>query len=320
MRQKSYISRLGLALIFITKRAEMCTSMNATVFATKENNDMEVELAQPVTQNTMQAAKASAMAILPKNFAEMLAVADQLAKTELVPKDMRGKPESVMVALQMGLELGLMPMQAIQSIAVINGRPSVFGDAALAIVMAHPEYAGHTEDVQDDHTTATFTRRGNEPCVRTFTLEDARKARLLEKDTYKMYQRRMLQMRARAWAMRDSFADALKGVAIYEEHDQPERVINPDQPQPKAKAVQEKLAARKASTTDNAPAPTNAVIDGATGEILDADAIMKKLTEAKTAEELREAADLARSIKGAEQKLKANETYRASLKRIRGEK
>jgi len=277
----------------------------------------EVELAQPVTQNTMQAAKAAAMAILPKNFTEMLAVAEQLSKTDLIPKDMRGKPQDVMIALQMGLELGLMPMQAIQSIAVINGRPSVYGDAALAIVLQHPDYEWHIEDPKDTQCTATFKRRGMEACERTFTLEDARKARLLEKDTYKMYQRRMLQMRARAWAMRDSFADALKGVAIYEEHEQPERVINPDAPPPKAKAVQDKLAARKAAAAAPAPHEPAEVIDGATGEVIDADTIIKKIAEAKTPPELTEAADLARSIKDEGKQAEAQAAYKKSLKRIR---
>ena len=82
--------------------------------------------------------------------------------------------------------------------------------------------------------------------------------------------------------------------------------------------MQEKLAARKtASTTDNAPAPTTAVIDGATGEILDADAIIKKLTDASTTDELATAADLARSIKEDAKKAAAQTAYKASLKRIR---
>lgn len=279
----------------------------------------ELELAQPVTQNTMQAAKAAAMAILPKNFTELLAVAEQLSKTDLIPKDMRGKPQDVMIALQMGLELGLMPMQAIQSIAVINGRPSVYGDAALAIVIAHPDYEWHVENPQDTQSTATFKRRGNEACERTFTLEDARKARLLEKDTYKMYQRRMLQMRARAWAMRDSFADALKGVSIYEEQERaPEKNMgDAEVVPPKAKAVQEKLAARKSAAASPEPAKSAAVIDSTTGEVFDADAIIKKIAEAKTAPELTEAADLARSIKDEAKKGEAQAAYKTSLRRIR---
>ena len=99
----------------------------------------------------------------------------------------------------------------------------------------------------------------------------------------------------------------------------PERDITPAEPTPtKARAVQEKLANRKtASTIDPAPAPTTTVIDGATGEILDADAIIKKLAEAKDTAELTAATDLARSIKDDAKKVEANATYKASLKRIR---
>jgi len=126
--------------------------------------------------------------------------------------------------------------------------------------------------------------------------------------------------------MSATFADALKGIAFAEDvlASPPEKDIGggaaEHAPRPKAKEVQEKLAARKAATagtTDNATAATSAVIDGATGEILDADSIIKKLTEAKDTTELTAATDLARSIKDEKKKVEANTAYKASLKRIR---
>ena len=70
----------------------------------------------------------------PCNFDEAMKLATIIAGSDLAPKDFRGKPDNVLVAIQMGSELGLAPMQAVQNIAVINGRPSVWGDALLAIV------------------------------------------------------------------------------------------------------------------------------------------------------------------------------------------
>jgi len=258
----------------------------------------------------------------PTNWTELMSFCESIAKSDLVPKDFRDKPANLAIAISMGNECGLHWAQAIQSIAVINGRPSLWGDGALAVCMAHPDWEWLDEnDSTDTCGVTTIKRRGYEPQRYEFTLEMARTGGMLGKDTYKSHQKAMLQRRARARCMSATFADALKGIAFAEDvmAAPPERDITPAEPTPtKARAVQEKLANRKtASTIDPAPAPTTAVIDGATGEILDADAIIKKLAEAKDTEELTAAADLARSIKDDDKKKEANTAYRASLKRIR---
>jgi hypothetical protein len=186
--------------------------------------------------------------------------------------------------------------------------------------MAHPDWEWLDENESTDIKGVTIIkRRGYEPQRYEFTLEMARTGGMLGKDTYKSHQKAMLQRRARARCMSATFADALKGIAFAEDVQPPERDITPPEPtQTKARAVQEKLANRKtASTTDNAPPPSTAVIDGATGEILDADAIITKLAEAKTTKELTAATDLARSIKDEEKKKEANAAYKSSLQRIR---
>ena len=56
------------------------------------------------------------------------------------------------------------------------------------------------------------------PIIRTFSIAEARKARLLGKSgPWQDYRGRMLQMRARGFALRDGFADVLKGLNIREE-------------------------------------------------------------------------------------------------------
>ena len=60
--------------------------------------------------------------LVPRNLDDALKISNTLSKSGLVPKDFQGKPENVFVAIQWGLELGLAPLQALQSIAVINGR------------------------------------------------------------------------------------------------------------------------------------------------------------------------------------------------------
>jgi hypothetical protein len=147
--------------------------------------------------------------------------AQLVAKSNMAPKDFIGKPESILIAIQMGAELGLPPMAALQNIAVINGRPSVWGDCALALVQAHPQYEWHKEwfDGEGETRVAIFQikRKGHEVHEVRFSWTDAKKAKLAEKDTYKSYPDRMIQMRARSWGMRDKFADALRGMITAEE-------------------------------------------------------------------------------------------------------
>lgn len=163
-----------------------------------------------------------AFSLVPTNLTDAMRFAEIIAKSDMVPKDYKERPGNVMVAMQMGMELGLPPLQAIQNIAVINGRPSVWGDIALAIVKARPD----CEDVEEffegegDKLTAVCVvkRKGKKPVRQTFSIQDAKDAKLLDKDgPWKLYRRRMLQMRARAFGLRDAFPDALKGLQIAEE-------------------------------------------------------------------------------------------------------
>jgi len=158
------------------------------------------------------------------NLDEAMKFAEIISKTDFAPKQMKGKPFDILVAIQMGAEVGLKPMQSLQNIAVINGRPSIWGDAALALVKRHKDYEFCEEIFEKDDTIAVCKiKRRNEPLkIITFTIDDAKRAGLLNGDTngfspWKKYQKRMLQMRARGFALRDSFPDALHGLITSEE-------------------------------------------------------------------------------------------------------
>ena len=154
----------------------------------------------------------------PRNLAEAMEFAKIIASSDMVPKDYVNKPGNVLVAVQTGAELGLKPMQSLQGISVINGRPSIWGDAMRALVISHPEFEDLHEDKQDTYCTVTLKRRGRSAVVTTFTMEDAKKAGLAGKSgPWQTAPKRMLQMRAFAFAARDLFADALKGIKSTEE-------------------------------------------------------------------------------------------------------
>jgi hypothetical protein len=158
-----------------------------------------------------------------QTFGDAMKFGEAVANSEFAPKDFRGKPASCMLAIQAGAEIGLAPLQALQSIAVVNGRPSVFGDAALAVCKASPvcEYVIESIDGDGDQMVATCEakRRGYpKATVVRFAVADAKKANLWGKaGPWSQYPRRMLQMRARGFALRDAFPDVLKGLVTAEE-------------------------------------------------------------------------------------------------------
>jgi hypothetical protein len=140
----------------------------------------------------------------------------------MVPKDFKGKPGNCMIAMQWGADLGIPGIQALQNIAVINGRPSIWGDAAKAIVIGRPD----CEDIKEyfegngDNLTAVceVKRKGKSVVISKFSIADAKAAGLIGKQgPWTQYRNRMLQMRARGFALRDAFPDALRGLSIAEE-------------------------------------------------------------------------------------------------------
>jgi hypothetical protein len=105
-----------------------------------------------------------------------------------------------------------------QNIAVINGRPSLWGDAVIALARNSPMCEYIVETCTDTLATCKVKRRGEPEQIRTFGMEDASKAGLKGKQgPWAQYPKRMMQMRARAFAIRDVFPDVLKGLPVAEE-------------------------------------------------------------------------------------------------------
>jgi hypothetical protein len=182
------------------------------------------------------------------------------------PKGME-KPESILIAIEMGMEIGLAPMQALQNIAVVNGRPTIWGDAARALV----ESSGLCEDIAewfegeaykpDYAAVCEVKRKGrSKSVIQRFSVQDATTAGLWKKaGPWTFYPRRMLQMRARAFALRDGFSDVLKGLYIHEEMmDAPVIDVTPQhEPQARPRTIAElgerleQKTAEDSSVSDN---------------------------------------------------------------------
>ena len=162
----------------------------------------------------------------PQSFDQLVTFADMASKTDFVPKQFQGKPGAIMLAVQWGAELGMPPMQALNSIAVINGRPGIWGDGLIGLCRQSPLCQDIIETIEGEGegrtATCTAVRRGSTPVTARFSLGDAKRAGLLSKDLYKQYPDRMIQNRARGFALRDAFPDVLRGMKTAEElHDTP---------------------------------------------------------------------------------------------------
>lgn len=163
----------------------------------------------------------SAFSLAPRTLTEAMDFAKLMAESELVPKNFRGKPADVLIAVQMGAEMGLAPIAAIQNIAVINGKPGIYGDAGKAILLANGCIIEEDDIAIVQKNAAArckITRRGRPPVERTFSLENAKTAGLWGKDgPWKAYPWRQMAWRAFWFAARDSAADLLKGLGGAEE-------------------------------------------------------------------------------------------------------
>ena len=171
----------------------------------------------------MQLATTNQRGFAPATLTEAITFSEMLSNSNMVPKAYQGKPQDILVCVQWGQELGLAPMQAMQNIAVINGKPSVYGDAMMALVQASPVCDDVEEYFENEGTpnpvaVCIASRKGRKPVTVRFSVEDAKRAGLWGKQgPWSAYPKRMMQMRARGFALRDAFPDVLKGLISAEE-------------------------------------------------------------------------------------------------------
>lgn len=186
-------------------------------------------------------------AIIPQTIEDAFRVANAFAASGLAPQSLKG-PEAILVSIMAGAELGFAPYQAMQSFAVINGRASIWGDAIPALLWSKGFDIEETFDDEDEPTKAicVVTRPGGKSVRRTFSLKDAKDAGLLDKQgPWKTARKRMLQMRARAFAARDGAADVLRGMPVYEEVADYTEIVRDVTPRPTG--MRARLEARAAS-------------------------------------------------------------------------
>jgi len=171
----------------------------------------EVAEGRLVLRESMAVHPAKAIGGIP-HLNEYLALAGQISRTALVPEALRGRPEEVLAVMMAGNELGIGPMQALQSINIIKGKPALSAELMRALVLS----AGHQFiiDANDQSAIAKVCRAGwPEWQTVEFNLEDAKRAGLLNNPTWTKYPRAMLSARVTSEACRLFFPDVIAGMS-----------------------------------------------------------------------------------------------------------
>lgn len=156
-------------------------------------------------------------------FEQIEAFAERAARSLMVPKDYQNKPDNIIIAVMKGKELGIPPIQSLESIAIVNGRCSLWGAMVQALCYASGLVEDHEEHFEGEEGTDAFTavctvkRKGiASPKVGRFSQGDAKRAGLFGQATHGKYPRRMMQWRAKHPPFTDAFPDVLRGIATRE--------------------------------------------------------------------------------------------------------
>lgn len=164
-----------------------------------------------------------------------------LVQTEFVPTHFRGQVEAATAAVLFGAEVGLTPLQSLQGIYVIGGKPAMYARTMLAVTQAR----GHevwTEEVTDAKAIVCGKRKGSQHVERVvWTVARAQKAGYTRNAKYNTDPQAMLLARARAEVCRAIAADALLGMSYsveeLEDEGAPTETRSPEPPRKARRAA-----------------------------------------------------------------------------------
>ena len=149
--------------------------------------------------------------------------AEVLVKSGFLPVAIN-TPEKALAIMQKGKELGIPPMEAMSSINVIQGKPSVSPQLMLALARRTGELEDLKMESNDKGATVTIKRKDQSPYTTSFGIKEATDLQLIGKDNYKKQAATMFQWRALAANLRVTFPDAISGLYLVEEMTQGDEV------------------------------------------------------------------------------------------------
>lgn len=143
-------------------------------------------------------------------------IAQTLKNGGVLPKGI-DTVQKMVVVLQAGREIGLQPIEALNSLYFVNGKISMYGEAVPMQIIR----AGHDltwGECNSESATVTITRGDNgKSMTQTFTMQQARERGYTSNPIYQKYPENMLKWRALGMVAKFLCPDALRGIGIKEE-------------------------------------------------------------------------------------------------------
>lgn len=186
-------------------------------------------------------------------------LAKSFSKSEMCPKAFKDKPDEIYIAILKGLELGISPMQACQSICVVNGTPMLYGSIVYSLGMSHTNFENYDVEYKDNFETckATIFRKKGNPIVFEYTKKEAEAEGLLSRDVWKKHLKKMLWRRATRVAFEMAFPDAYAGISLSEE----EKVEDIQKIQPTTKLQQQNVEIQEIELEVNIPENASEIME-----------------------------------------------------------
>lgn len=176
----------------------------------------------------------------PTNLEELIKFSGWLSRSALIPRALQGKPADIAIVLMKGHDLGLSSMQALGSIDVIEGKPSVSAELVVALCLKRSDICEYFSLVESTDKKATYEakRKGApKPISLTYTIEQAQAAGLAGKDNWKRHPASMLRSRCSKALAKSVFPDLILNLVTEDEAEEIKeaiaREVNPPPGPPK---------------------------------------------------------------------------------------
>lgn len=149
------------------------------------------------------------------DFRQLMELAKTLVSTGFLPEAIKTPAQAAAIILT-GRELGIPPMHALRSINVIKGKPVLASELQLALFH---RAGGKSRILQSSDVLCEmwFRHPNGTEHTEKFTLEDAKRADLLGKDSWRKYAKAMYRARCISSGLRVLAPDIVAGVYDPEE-------------------------------------------------------------------------------------------------------
>lgn len=166
--------------------------------------------------------------------------------------DVKSAAQAVVKILR-GRELGIGPVSALEQVHVIQGKTALGAGLIGALIKRSGRYDYRIVRLDDSCCEIAFFEHGKEIGRSKFTIDDARRADLLSKDTWRKYPRNLLMARALSNGARWYCPDVFGGAIYTPEELREEQVVDVEVAEPVAESTPETEELAEVPASDPKP-------------------------------------------------------------------